>query len=407
MKDIRDALSSTNATLRALAFDRKRALETWLDQEHPLASSNTSLPFLLRALYPRDTGEPTLTYSYLGKQTTAWFADLIVKQCTNTTTRRAPPFIKEGTARAVLVVSLHEAMKSATRAAVPTQDIPKYLSQCVILVCNHLKISFIPWSANTLPGQRQSSTVVHNVWITLSAPTMESTRNRIILASSGDAGIIRTSQSMIQDDPRGEWKALEVRLQDFASILHKSTPPTEFDVAHAALPASSHEVIDIYNYVFTIYDGTTPLHQLALFCAFIFAGLAPNVYAPPKTHEKPPSGSAPLKAYIRKLKWCEREGKKGCSNRVPYIVMATVFFIAYLDNNSPIHTLLINQPKSLTSWHSKHSALFLVFLFRAKTNILHELVQVRRVSMLSPCAVLVLHVLSMVASWVLPVGYKT
>lgn len=62
-----------------------------------------------------------------------------------------------------------------------------------------------------------------------------------------------------------------------------------------------------------------------------------------------------LKTHIRKLAWCERRGKTGSSIREPFIVMATVFFIAYLDADSPLHKMFANKLDDLTHWHSKHS----------------------------------------------------
>ncbi|KAF8422582.1 hypothetical protein L210DRAFT_931249 [Boletus edulis BED1] len=316
MAEIRDDLSSRNADTRTLALERKSALETWLDQDLPLASSDASLPFLLRALYPRVTGEPSLTYSSIGKQSPSWFTDLIMKQCVDTKSRQSPPFIKDGTARSVLVFSVIEAKKTAELGGIAPSDIHKYISQCIIFICNHLRISHIPWVCNTPPGQRRSSTVIFNVWVSLSAASSQSNHARVIVPESSDTRIARTSQQMILDDPNGQWKALEVQLSDFATILHKRTPPVEFDINYAALNQSpSTEVQEIYNHVFTVYDGTRPMHQLALFCAIIFAGLAPNVHPPPKTHERPPADPASLRAYVRNLDWHERRSKKGSEMR--------------------------------------------------------------------------------------------
>ncbi|KAI9456722.1 hypothetical protein HD554DRAFT_2177976 [Boletus coccyginus] len=190
-------------------------------------------------------------------------------------------------------------------------------------------------------------------------------RLELIVGQSNNTRIARTAANLIRDDPNGEWKAQDIRLHSFLTILHKSAPPIEFDKVHASLDWTTQGVRDVYDYVFTVYNGTKPLHQLALFCAFIVAGLAPQVYPPKSTEMKNDS----LKNHIRKLAWCERRGKTGSSVREPFIVMATVFFIAYLDADSPLHKMFADKLDDLTHWHSKHSAKGLTALLLCRLGL--------------------------------------
>lgn len=324
----------------------------------PLAYSNTSLPYLIRTVCTQNVGEPHLTQSAIGKQTPAWFADLVLHQSSNVTARRKPPFISGGTARAVFVVAIDEVKKCAQRAAIPEDDISTYISQAIIFVSNHLRISHIPWNKDPQQGHRPSNQVMHNVWVSLgSTSTAQPDLRQILLTRTESTHIraLRVSEKLINDDPSGDWSALSVRLQNFYSILHKSAPPIEFTIKNASLDTTTDPIRDVYNYVFNSYNGTRPLHQLALFSAFVFAGLAPNVY-PPKDFQKPvPSSPSLLKSYIRRLDWVSRPPKKGASKRACFIVVATVFIIAYLDPASPLRNLLNTNPEAAGPWHSKHS----------------------------------------------------
>ncbi|KAH0825872.1 hypothetical protein J3R83DRAFT_7741 [Lanmaoa asiatica] len=360
MAEIRPHVESDDLDEKAHAVARKKALETWNAQEHPLSYSDVVLPYLLRAVVPQQRGNGELTQSAEGRQSRAWFAAEVFKQCTNSTLRRRPPFIQDGDFKPVMRAAILETTKWMQRSGLPDNDITTQIKDAIVYACDILEISHIPWSANG----SASTKVMHNVYrsIGLAAPQTDPTNSIFTTQESGHLHALRTSVQMIREDPRGKFYILEIRLTGFATILHKSIAPVELSVDNAGLEKGSDIIRDLYARTIRAYDGNNPIHQLALLCALILAELAPNVFAQ-KDHPRPvPDDQARLKLYVAALDWSTRQ-RKGITQRSGFIVAGTVFFISWLDRQSPFRALGGEDVKTCNAKHG-HKGLSALTLCR-------------------------------------------
>ncbi|KAI9456721.1 hypothetical protein HD554DRAFT_2177974 [Boletus coccyginus] len=133
-KELADGLSSPDENERALALDRKRALDTWLDQDLALAYSNTALPLLIRAISRSRDTDAAIPSASIGAQTVDWLAELIIKRYNRDHDRstRRPPFIKGGAACMLLGASLSHARRYARNLGIQAGDINQHVKDYLI-----------------------------------------------------------------------------------------------------------------------------------------------------------------------------------------------------------------------------------------------------------------------------------
>lgn len=352
MAEIQPHLDSENLDEKMFSAQRKQALEIWNTQDHPLSYSNGVLPYLLRAVVPQQRGDGELTQSTEGKKTRTWFAEEVFRQCTNPAARRKPPFIATGDFKPVMRAAIEETTKWMKISGISEGDIISQIKQTIVYTCDVLEISHLPWSAN----DNASTTVVHDVYcnIGLTGSRPDPTNAIFTMQESGHLRALRTSTQMIEEDPRGEFSLLAVGLTSFATILHKSITPKELTLDNAGLERGSDTIRNLYSAIIGTYDGNKAIHQLALFCALVFAELAPNVFAE-KVHPKPvPDDQEQLKRYISALRWSTRQ-RKGATERPNIITTVTVFLISWLDPASPLRAVRGDDLKAWNTKHSKHS----------------------------------------------------
>ncbi|KAG1721838.1 hypothetical protein EDB19DRAFT_1917044 [Suillus lakei] len=360
--EIQPALDGNDRHARRTANDRHTALSRWLDEEHPLSYSSNILAYLLRAIVDTNDGNRKLelTKSHLGSKPVSFFVDIILKQCsTNPTPRRQPPFITGGHFLAVMRVAIDEMKRCASRDSVTGRDVDSFVSETITHVCQSLKINHIPWCTNPIGGGgTPSSIIVHNVWLNLgaaTAPKPASSASFLTRRESLQVAALNSSAQVQLEDSRGDWSASDVRLHNFASVVHKVVLPMEWSTDRASLTSSPQYIIDTYNYVQTAFDMSVPIHQLAVIISIAFSGLLPKVYPPKAVQAEIPKASHLLTSYVRDLEWVSRP-KKGASNPEPFVTMMSTFIIALYDPESPISVILRSPKPDIKDWVSKHSA---------------------------------------------------
>ncbi|KAG2063879.1 hypothetical protein BDR04DRAFT_1163227 [Suillus decipiens] len=339
LREIGTLLEGDDRHARRVAKARQTALSRWLDEDYPLSYSSP-LTYLLRAVVDTNDGTDALqlTLSHLGNKPISFFVNIIVKQCSTDPSRRQPPFIAGGNFLAVMRVAIEEMRRCASRDSIQGKDADSFVSEAISHVCESLKINHVPWSANPT-GDRgnPSSTIVHNVWLNLGAvgaPKPTPSASFLTRRESIQVAALNSSTQMQLRDSRGDWSASEVRLNNFASVVHKAILPTEWNTDQASLSSCSQYIIDTYNYVRTAFNPSIPTHHLSLIVSIAFSGLVPRVYAPPFQKSAVPQQSHQLASYVRNLEWVARP-KKGGVSADPFITMVTTFIIALYDPQAP------------------------------------------------------------------------
>jgi hypothetical protein len=105
-----------------------------------------------------------------------------------------------------------------------------------------------------------------------------------------------------------------------------------------------------YTWAHSNFDGTKPIHQLALIASIACAGLLPNIFHPDKMTK--PSSPLHYRDFIRDMDWTTRP-RKGVTVQSSFMHMVTVFIISLYEPTSTI-----SCRKSNKEWFAKHSKYF-------------------------------------------------
>ena len=373
MSELRPLLNSDDLQEQQFAHDRQDALNTWLQQPHPLSFKESVLPYLIRAVCPQNHAIPQLNRSHTGDQNRSWFANVILDVCTHPLARRKPPFIKDGNFRAVMAVAIDEITMAANRSGLNLDQAHDTIRRAIEYVSTHLQMSHIPWAANPVEGQPSSTAIVHHTWVnfvSMNRSTHTLPNGLLTRQESSHLLAHQTAADMNHKDAYGEWSITTVPITKFASILHKHVPPKELTIEHTTFDMGTNITKSGYLQMLAFYDGSRPLHQLALFCGYIMSCLAPNVFRPKDFPMPIPNQPAPLANYIRRLQWTRREGQKGTIQPIQYITATTVFFISILDPSSPIKTRLRDDKQFSSQWFSKHSEYHRLLQYYSSSRLL-------------------------------------
>ncbi|KAI6019068.1 hypothetical protein EDC04DRAFT_2607642 [Pisolithus marmoratus] len=309
---------------RQSAWERLTALGHWMDERHPLSYMPGILLNLLQKL-------------------TSFITDIVIKQCSKVMAHNIPPFIKGGNFIHVAQVAVEEMKNAGTHAGHSGGDLTGFVADVICAACEHLKINHIPWSHNLTGGAGQpSNVVVHDVWLNLGgqAPPLNS------------AMACQASQAIQAGDAHGEWSAMDVRLTSFNTVLHKINLPSDWALAHIEVEGMPEYILDGYHFVQNMYDGAKPLHQLAMICVILCAGLLPSIFSP--KNKMYPMSKVQYAEYLEKLDWVERD-QKGNKEHGRFITMVSGFIICLYEANSPI-SQQVRSHGDLKEWWAKNTA---------------------------------------------------
>lgn len=348
-------------------MDRQIALTTWLKSDTPLAYTPSVLTSLIQSISHHDAIPMELTQVNTGQIAVTTFANVVYDVASNSTTRRMPPFIEDGNFRSVMLFAIEETKRAAAMAGHNDTNSINLIKRAIQYVCSKLKIAHVPWSSNVEPGHQPLRTIVHHTWLTftsLSSTTPSLSHDMLSRPQSSQMLAFTAATDIVHKNPYAEWSYMDVSLQNFATILHKRCPPSELSMEKTKFDGNSGDILEAYSAIISSYDGSQPIHQLALFCGYILAGLAPDVFAPKKPGSKAVKDKSVLQRYIRTLNWERRQGRKGTNQPASYITYGIPFILSYLDRKSSIQTKLKNNSDFNKAWvtkHSMHAIFILIF----------------------------------------------
>jgi hypothetical protein len=162
----------------------------------------------------------------------------------------------------------------------------------------------------------------------------------------------------IANDSNADWFANSLDLQTLKTVLSKTSLPKDFK-----LPLLSQvEYIDrMYAWVRENYDGTKPLHHLALLVGIIVASsLLPNLFIPKDLKKLFESGRADMPDKVRRIyeemNWDRKSSTSGMKEKSVFISMFTTFIIAIYERESPLrrHMETTDRHGLGDAWTAKH-----------------------------------------------------
>jgi hypothetical protein len=229
-------------------------------------------------------------------------------------------------------------------------------------------INFFPCSKQNEPGTRGSPfrKPLFDSWGSLSKKDKRRPRQVIdpsVASSSSMPPATVAFNKAIANDCNANWRANPLDLTTLPDFIKKTSLPLDFTIPK---PISVAYVDDTYKWVRDNYDGTKPLHHLALLVAIIVASsIRPYLFLPsnanalfPKSHSR-----EDVRSTYQTLDWVKKE-KKGMSEQAVFIGMFTSFIIALYEDESPLmkHILSSDRRGLGEKWTTKHCQHFLVFL---------------------------------------------
>ncbi|KAI5999180.1 hypothetical protein EDD15DRAFT_2193863 [Pisolithus albus] len=286
---------------------RQSAWEQMMDEKHPLSYNTGILSNLLQAITQLENGKFELMTLVLGKKPMMFIVDIMIKQCSQVGNQTLPPFIKGGNFIQVAWVVIKEMGK-------------------------HLKINHMPWTQNPSGGAgRPSSMVTYEVWLNLGGKAALSINMHLTIypgQQSSASLAYQVSKDIWAGNTHGDWSVMEVQLNLFDKVLHKVRLLAEWEISNIDGRGMLEYIVDAYQYVQNMYNGTKPLHQLAIICAVICAGLLPSIFCL-KIGDYP-SNKASYGEFIRNLEWVEWDWK-AARHAGWFITMVSGFIICLFE----------------------------------------------------------------------------
>jgi hypothetical protein len=281
-----------------------------------------------------------------------------------------PPVIKDNTFN-------HTVRAAVTYFTVHTPDMAETLrkqafSRHISLVANNMSIHFCPWSGGFFPvtgstsGRKVDRVVVATSWVTLGAPRvadMDLPESDLTLQEGICLKLQKVQRKIMKDDRRSDWSLTEVsNLCSVSHVVERQTLPSDWGLHLCSLPPDPDNLITrTYGVMNRLLDLSQPHISCIFWTSFIFIraipdighGAAVSLPRPGLTagspHIDPPGGFTEF--YKRNVPWMICSGKaNGKAQRLPYMVMFTLSFMAWLEESSPLHSHGVD----LKPWHSKH-----------------------------------------------------
>ncbi|KAI6102274.1 hypothetical protein F5141DRAFT_1217882 [Pisolithus sp. B1] len=337
-KELHDIFIDEEDQINAeLVRNRELALQRWCNSNNPLSYTESTLMDLIHAVSDHHDEDPHLQDPQLGAQNLSFFVGKIISACKQVNSCRQPPFIQDGKALPVLKMTISEIEHAARNARVPADSITSFIAQAFILACKKLKINHIPWAPAHNGGPGAPSTYLsHKVWLSVGAadpPPVADSIGYCTPEETSRALVQKSSQCLIAGDPSGAWSALQVKLLNFHTILHKAVLPLECSMANVNIPKNSPDYIS---------------------CITAFSGLLPAIHSP-SDHSLPTGQSEDsCMLYIRSLPWIEKN-RKGSTHPSPFILMFTAYILGFYEPSSPVGEK-ITKGECLKKWMDKNSA---------------------------------------------------
>ena len=372
-KDISDRISAAvsdvdrNAKIKYGA-EREDHLKQWLSEERPLSYSDDfrtgAFVSLLGAVMPSHdqlhVGLPNFEENYIAPSD---FVKLLLDMSAPRSSPRArispvSPVVKNGSFFPLLKEAHSKLLSLAP------QDDDDFVSRIFKLVVEHLKIRFVPASpASSGRSGRRITRPVFNSWSQLGRPDSPLILEAITqarLPTASERVVSQVFEKVVASDSNADWAAKKLTLNTLRTVLKKTRLPTDFRV----ITKFSEEYVEqTYVFVRQHYDGTKPLHHLALLIGIVVSNLLPRLFVGDCQRSDFAFADTPDKvlAVYQTKPWVERPNKKGLTDKSIFIAMVTTFIIAIYEPSSPLRKHIAESQRHGLgdAWTYKHSELFL------------------------------------------------
>lgn len=363
------------AKVRLTEFKRWRA-----NADRPLAYDGTrgaNLLHLTRMLSETEGDIPRgLPLSAKSKSSAADFARSLYRMGTAKTRRSVrPPLWSKGTCYPVLSTVISEAKIRLGRDVHEGRQ-EELIQAAFVHSINAHEIHFVPDARPSVSGGNPSRQPSIFAWKYLSEPALfDDPGQRAMRTPREDAefSLAQSSQALVASAVNGPWKLGHVNIDSYHILFQRTRLPIEWQIS-ASLTANTSEVV-CTTYAWAEQRLKTSIGdwqcQLALVLAYLMSKKIPEVFIPTgstlpiMSSVRSALDSAKIDDYaaviqlVRTIPWVSRKDVKGLSDKGQYYTHCSMWLLAWIDRNSPLHAHLEdNDGKLGDGWTKKHSAFF-------------------------------------------------
>jgi len=274
-----------------------------------------------------------------------------------------PPVIKDdGFHHTVRAAVTYFAVRAAHMGDAPRKEA---FSRHMSLATSNKSINFCPWSDGFFPvtgstsGRKVDRKVVATSWVTLGAPLVARMNLRESdLTPQEVIGLKLHSvqRRIMRDDRRADWNLTDIsNLSSVSNLVERQTLPSDWGLNLCSLhPDPDNLVTRTYSAMNRLMDLSQPHIACIFWTSIIFMRAIPEIgHGPTVSLPRPGLRAGEFtEFYKRNVPWIVFGGK--ATTRLPYVVMFTLSFMAWLEESSPLHS----QGVDLKPWHSKHREAF-------------------------------------------------
>lgn len=337
------ALRRAGDTTRAT--EREASLKLWLKNSTPLSYKNNGYSQLVSTLTELASEEGGLPARHQDKLRMEGWVNKAFEELDRVGSVKPRAPFPEGSSACIFRIARERIIKHAKLHQEPGES----TMNAFRIAARKLPMNFAPWIIRETGRGNQSNRVTAASWI-----FFNSQEPRPTVALRRDFAM-EAQVKAETNDPNFEWSVAGLTIQHLPQYLNKSEPPTEFSKKYANLDQADELTKETYDYIIGQFDMTKPLHHLVFFTAILLSKLAPDIF----WDSTAARGAAELRgtaltSYIQGLPFVSRN-KKGLTDKVPFIVMFTVYVLAYYDKCSPVWEHLRNQGGLTKQYSEKHS----------------------------------------------------
>ncbi|KAH9163602.1 hypothetical protein EDB89DRAFT_2144216 [Lactarius sanguifluus] len=258
-------------TETAYGKTRERFLKKWLCLERPLSYGQNDIcetyESLIQAVIsdPRDIANGFPNWEDHG-MTHSDFVALLLKMASPSSSRTQvqAPVLLNGSFLPILKEAHHCLISLSQEKDMAAQN--SFFSKFFLYGIKHLQICFVPSYCPREGGRgTPNRKAMFNSWAQLGRMDTQSVQpipQSLSLPSSSQHDATLALSNALANDCTAEWFAGTIMsLGNLHTFLHKTTLPQDFPTL---TPANEEYVNSTYTWVKDMYDGTKPLHHLAL-----------------------------------------------------------------------------------------------------------------------------------------------
>ena len=355
---------------------RLEHMDEWLKTDFPLSYDEEPFVLLIRALHCTSNAPLALPISDDESMSTLELGQLLYNmgKADNPIQVRAPVNPKSPFLSVLRVAITYISDRTPiNRRGEPSRFIVSILAS----VLDIHKVCHVPWSPRPPPNNttgRPARRVVFDAWRSCNK-TIESGERAIMQVldqeEQNDISVQETARSAKRAHATTEWYIFGLTISDLASILHKQTAPGDWELSRATLSPKEEDsyIKQTYVWVRANYNGSKPIHCLAIIVAFMFSMVAPAMChgTVPQVVATASRNSELITATVRSERWItlaehtgvETSSRKGAKEARPIFVMMATTIIGLMEPQSPLRRDMEEHDGSFgKQWTKKHGEWF-------------------------------------------------